>query len=148
MTERERNIESICRDIAIEAENCSRTIDQIGVRIKKKPDWIDFVKDSPYWALGAAAGVGYLASRLFQSRTAPPEQIMGPVAEEVHDSPDGLHTGSTGFRLIKATLLGIVAKAAADWILNSASSAGTCCDDTEPLPKPGSDLNCNPGIDS
>lgn len=137
MTEKERSIENICRDIAKEAESCSQTIEQIGLRIKEEPDCREKMKGSPYWALGVAAGLGFFASRLLQARSAPPERFMNPGAEEIRDSCGCLHTGSTVLRLIKVTLLGVAAKAAADWILNPASSRGTYCGGTEPRPKPG-----------
>lgn len=137
MAEIERRIKNICQDIGKEGENFSCTVEHIGERNQEKPDWRDFVKNSPYWALGAAAVLGYVASRLFQARSAPPKHIMGSGVEEVHDTPGDLHTGSTGLSLIKVTLLGVAAKAAAGWILNAASSTGTCCGSTEPRPKSG-----------
>ena len=82
----ERSTEDIRQDIAKEKENISQTVEQIGERINEKLDWRGYVKDSPYWALGAAAGLGYLASRMFIRRTTPMERIMRPIAEEVRDS--------------------------------------------------------------
>ena len=148
MAERARRIEDRCQAMADEAENISRTVEQFGVRIKKKPDWREYVKESPYWALGAAAVLGYAASRLLQARTAPPEHIMDSGAEEVHDSGGGLHTGSAWLSLIKVTLLGAAAKAVTDWILNPAPSTGTCCGGTEPRPKTGSDSSISQRADT
>ena len=56
----ERSTEDIRQDIAKEKENISQTIEQIGERINEKLAWRGYVKESPYWALGAAAGLGYL----------------------------------------------------------------------------------------
>ena len=77
----ERSTEDIRQDIAKKEENISRTVEQIGERITEKLDWRGYVKDSPYWALGAAAGLGYLASGMFRTRTTPMERIMDPIAE-------------------------------------------------------------------
>ena len=58
----ERSSDDIRQDIVKGEENISQTVEQIGERIKEKLDWREYVKDSPYVALGAAAGIGYLAS--------------------------------------------------------------------------------------
>ena len=57
MDERGRSTEDILQDIDREEENLSRTAQQIGDRIKEKLDWSEYVKDSPYWALGIAVGI-------------------------------------------------------------------------------------------
>ena len=56
-------------------------------------DWRESVKDSPFWAIGAAAGLGYLASRVFITHTTHMERIVEAVAEGVHDSLDSLNAG-------------------------------------------------------
>lgn len=119
----ERSTEDIRQDIAKEKENISQTFEQIGERIKEKMDWRGYVKDSPYWALGVAAGFGYLASRMFIKRTTPMERIMGSIAEEVRGSVGGMLAGAAGSSLIKVTLLGIATKAAASWLKNATSTA-------------------------
>jgi hypothetical protein len=119
----ERSTEDIRQDIAKEKENISQTVEQIGDRIIEKLEWRGYVKDSPYWALGAAAGFGYLASRMFLTRTTPMERIMRPIAEEVRNSLGGLLAGTAGPGLIKVALMGIATKAAATWINNATSTA-------------------------
>lgn len=119
----ERSTEDIRQDIAKGKENISQTVEQIGDRINEKLDWRGYVKDSPYWALGAAAGFGYLASRMFLTRTTPMERIMRPIAEEVRGSLGGLLAGAAGPGLIKVALMGIATKAAATWIKNATSTA-------------------------
>jgi len=121
----ERSTEVIRQDIAKEGENISQTVKQIGERIKEKLDWRGYVKDSPYLAMGAAAGLGYLASGMFRTHTTPKEQIMRSIAEEVRDSLGGLHARATGHGLITVTLLGIATKVAASWIKNATSTAVT-----------------------
>jgi ElaB/YqjD/DUF883 family membrane-anchored ribosome-binding protein len=120
----ERSSEDIRQDIAKEKENISQKVDQIGERIKEKLDWREYVKDSPYWAIGAAAGLGYLASRVFIPRTTPMERIMGSIAEGLRGSIGGLSAGAAGPGLVQMILLGIATKAAARWIKSALSTAG------------------------
>jgi ElaB/YqjD/DUF883 family membrane-anchored ribosome-binding protein len=119
----ERSTEDIRQDIAKGEENISQTVEQIGERIKEKLDWRGYVKDSPYWALGAAAGLGYLASGMFRKRPTPMERIMDSIAEKVRDSLGGVLAGAAGPGLIKVTLLGIATKAAVSWLKQTTSTA-------------------------
>lgn len=119
----QRRTEDIRQDIAKGEENISQTVERIGERLQEKLDWRGYVKDSPYLAVGVAAGLGYLASGLFVKRATPMERFMGSIAEGVHDSLAGLGVGAAGSGLIKATLLGIATKAAATWIKNATSKA-------------------------
>ena len=124
MNEIWRSTEDIRRDISREEEKISRTAQQIGDRIKEKMDWTEYVKGSPYWALGIAAGIGFFTSRILQPRTTPMERIMGSLAEEVRDSLGGLHTGTAGPSLAQVTLLGIGTKLVAEWIKSASSTTG------------------------
>jgi ElaB/YqjD/DUF883 family membrane-anchored ribosome-binding protein len=118
----ERSSEDIRRNIAKEKENISQKVDQIGERIQEKLDWREYVKDSPYLAIGIAAGLGYIGSRVLITRTTPMERIMDSIAGEVRGSLGGLIPGAAGPGLIKMTLLGITTKAAAGWIKNAVST--------------------------
>jgi ElaB/YqjD/DUF883 family membrane-anchored ribosome-binding protein len=117
----ERSTEHIRQDIAKGEDNISQTVEKIDERIQEKMHWRGYVKDSPYWALGAAAGLGYLVSRMFVARTTLGERIMGSIAEEVRDSLGGLLARAAGPGLVKVTLLGIATKAATGWIKNATS---------------------------
>ena len=143
----ERSSEDIRQDIAKGEENISQTVEQIGERIKEKLDWRGYVKDSPYWALGAAAGLGYLASGMFLKRTTPMERIMDSIAEEVRDSLGGLLAGAAGPGLIKVTLLGIATKAATSWIKNATSTA-VASRGAGPRPQTGRGSTISPRVDT
>jgi ElaB/YqjD/DUF883 family membrane-anchored ribosome-binding protein len=143
----ERGSEDIRQDIAKEKESISQTVEQIDDRIKEKIDWRGYVKDSPYWALGAAAGLGYLASRMFIRRTTPMERIMRPIAEGVRDSLGGMLAGAAGSGLIKVTLMGIATKAAANWIMNATSTA-VASRGAGPRPQTGQGSTVSPRVDS
>jgi hypothetical protein len=119
----ERSTDDIRRDIAKKEENLSRTVEQIGERIQEKLDWRGYVKDSPYWALGAVAGLGFLASGMFRTRTTGMERIINSVAGEVRDSLHGLRAIAAGPGLVKVTLLGLATKAAAGWLKHATSTA-------------------------
>jgi len=119
----DRSSDDIRQDIAKEEENISHAVEQIGERIHEKLDWRGYVKESPYWAIGAAAGLGYLASGIFRTRTTPMERIMGSVAVEVRDALGGMAAGASGPGLIKLTLLSIATKAAAKWMKKVTSAA-------------------------
>jgi ElaB/YqjD/DUF883 family membrane-anchored ribosome-binding protein len=112
----ERSTENIRQDIAKGEENISQTVEKIEGRIKEKLDWRGYVKDSPYWALVAAAGLGYLASGMFMTRTTPMERIMGSIAEEVRGSLGGALARADGPGLIRVALPGVATKAVSDWI--------------------------------
>ena len=143
----ERSTEDIRQDIAKGKEAISQTAEQIGERIKEKLDWPGYVKDSPYWALGAAAGLGYLASGIFRKRTTPMEQIMDSIAEKVSDPLGGMLDRASGPGLIKLTLLGIAAKAAAKWLKNAASKAAANGGTGTP-PQTGSGSTVSPRVDT
>jgi hypothetical protein len=143
----ERGSEDIRQDIAKEKESISQTVEQIGDRINEKIDWRGYVRDSPCWALGAAAGLGYLASRMFIRRTTPMERIMRPIAEGVRDSLGGMLAGAAGSGLIKVTLMGIATKAAANWIMN-ATSTDVASRGADPIPQTGLGSTVSPRVES
>ena len=118
----ERSTEDIRQDIVKGKENISQTVEHIEERIKEKLDWREYVKDSPYWTLGAAAGFGYLASGMFGKRATPLERFLDSIGEEVRDSLGGLRAATVGPGLIKVTLLGMATKAAAHWIKKATST--------------------------
>ena len=127
MDERERPTEDIRQDLAREEENLSRTAQKIGDRIKEKLDWGGYVKDSPYLALGIAAGVGFFAARALRPRRTPMQRIIGTFAEEVRDSLGGLNVVAAPPNAVKVALLGIGTKLAAEWIRNANSSGSSGC---------------------
>jgi hypothetical protein len=143
----ERSTAHIRRDIAKGEDNISQTVDKIDKRIQEKMHWRGYVKDSPYWALGAAAGLGYLASRMFITRTTLGQRIMGSIAEEVRDSLGGLLAQAAGPGLVKVTLLGIATKAAAGWIKH-ATSPPVASSGNGPRPRTRRASTINPGLDT
>ncbi|WP_027189894.1 hypothetical protein [Fundidesulfovibrio putealis] len=117
----ERSSEEIRQDISRGEENITKAMEQIGERIKEKLDWREYVMESPYLAVGIAAGLGFLASRMLVPRTTPMERIMGSVAEEVRCSLDHMRGSSQGPGLLKVALVGFTTKAAANWLKKQTS---------------------------
>jgi hypothetical protein len=143
----ERSSEDIRQDIAKEEENISRTVVQIGELIEDKLDWREYVKDSPYLAIGAAAGLGYLASRILMPRATPMERIMGSIAKEVRGSLGGVLAGAAGRGLILVALQSIATKAAAGWI-KKAISADAAGGGAGPQPRTGHGSAADPEVDT
>jgi hypothetical protein len=144
-----RSTEEIRHDIAMKDENISRTVEQIGERITEKLDWRGYVRSSPDWALGAAAGLGYLVSGMFRTRTGttPTDPIMDPIAEAGRDSNDDVRTEAAGPGLIKMILLGIAANAFSGWMRNATSTA-VAGDGAVPRPQAGRGSIFSPRADS
>jgi ElaB/YqjD/DUF883 family membrane-anchored ribosome-binding protein len=145
VTNGERSSEEIRRNIAKEKENISQTVGQIGERIKEKMDWREYVNESPYLALGVAAGIGYLASSVFTTRATPLEQIMRPIVEEACESLGGLRSGSTSPGLVKLALVGIVTKVATALLKDATLSEGASGTFTHS--HKGRDSTANPRVD-
>jgi len=142
----ERSSEDIRQDIAKGEENISQTVAQIGELIQEKLNWREYVKDSPYLAIGAAAGLGYLASRILIARATPMERIMGSIAKEVRGSVGGVFAGAAGSSLILVALQRIATKAAASWI-KQAISADAAGGGAGPQPRTGSGSTISPEVD-
>jgi ElaB/YqjD/DUF883 family membrane-anchored ribosome-binding protein len=143
----ERSSEDIRQDIAKEKENISQTVEQIGERIEEKLDWREYVKNSPYWTIGAAAGLGFLASRMFITRSTPIERIMDSISEEIRGSLGGLSAGAAVPGLIKVTLQVIATKAAAS-LIKKAISTTVASGGAEPRPQTVRGSTINPKADT
>jgi ElaB/YqjD/DUF883 family membrane-anchored ribosome-binding protein len=143
----ERSSEDIRQDIAKGEENISQTAARIGELIEDKLDWREYVKDSPYLAIGAAAGLGYLASRMLIARATPMERIMGSVAKEVRGSVGGVLAGAAGSSLILVALQSIATKAAASWI-KKAISSDAAGGGARPQPRTGRGSTISPETDT
>ena len=72
---------------------------------------------------------------------------MDSIAEEVRDSLGGLLARAAGPGLIKVTLLGIAAKAAAGWIKNATSTAAAS-GGAEPRQQKGRGSTISPRVDT
>jgi hypothetical protein len=55
-------------------------VDALGDEIREAADWRTHVARHPYWALGAAAGVGLLGAVLVRGRRAPEARLLDAAA--------------------------------------------------------------------
>jgi hypothetical protein len=83
-TEGQRSADDIRRDIDEKKEVISEAVNKLGQRIHEKVDWREQVTKHPFVALGAAAGIGFLAAGIFRRRANPLEDVA-----------DALHNLST-----------------------------------------------------
>ncbi len=126
----ERSTDAIRRDIAAKRETISETVDRLGERIQEKLDWRGYVSEYPYWAIGAAAGLGFVASQLMRRRASPLDRISYAVKDTVEELGDqvrhalgGALVRASGRGLVKGTLYGMATKIAVDWLKGAASNA-------------------------
>jgi len=103
-----RSSAEIKADIATDLDNISAKAGDISERIEEKLDWREHVKESPFWALGAAAGLGFLASGMVVRRPGLFETAVGSL------------TGGGGRSLIQMALFGIATKAVVGLIKKAA----------------------------
>jgi ElaB/YqjD/DUF883 family membrane-anchored ribosome-binding protein len=82
----ERSSEQIRQDIVAKRETISSTVDRLSERLQEKFDWRGYVTRYPYAAMGAAAGVGFVASALlFRRRRGPVEKVVDSMVDAVED---------------------------------------------------------------
>ena len=99
-----RNSAEIEADIATDLDNISAKAGDLSERIEEKLDWREHVKEYPFWALGAAAGLGFLASGMMVRRAGPLEHIL--------ETAVGSLTSGGGRSLVGMTLFGIATQVA------------------------------------
>jgi len=131
--EGERSAEEIRQDIAAKRESITETVDRLSDRVQQTFDWHTYVTDYPLVALGAAAGLGYLLSRIFTPKPSPRDRIMEAIADSVDDFKDQFSgyldvvpkkKGQAG-TTIKAAATALLTKAATDYVKNRVSESLT-----------------------
>lgn len=106
-----RSAEQIRQDIEADRAVLSETVDHIGELIQEKLEWRGYVRRSPYLALGAAAGAGFMVSGMYKQRTPPLQRLLDAAAGSVAKS------GSQG--IVKMSLFAIASKLAMRWMQNA-----------------------------
>jgi hypothetical protein len=89
-----REIDHVLHDMAVKREGISQTVDRLGDRIDEAFDWRIQVARHPYVAIAAAAGVGFLVSRLLKPKPTPAMRAMEIVGRTLREVAEGLK-GST-----------------------------------------------------
>ncbi len=85
LSEDERSAEEIRQDIAAKRESITETVDRLNDKFQTTLDWRTYAADYPLVAIGAAAGLGYLLSRIFARKPTPRDRIMEAIADSVDD---------------------------------------------------------------
>lgn len=114
---KERTSKEIKQDLAAKGEQFSRTVEQLGERIEEKMDWRSQVKKTPFWAVTAATGLGFLAAGLVRRRTTPMDRLFNTLNSSVR----GGSSGSRGHGLARMTLVGIAARTATHFLVSAPS---------------------------
>ena len=107
----ERSAAEIRQNIAVEKELIADKVHKLSDRIDETLDWKSQVTKRPILFMGIAAGVGMLLSKALVSKPSPVEQI----ANAIEKLPLRQNNEQS---FIKATLLGLLTKAAVDWVKN------------------------------
>ena len=127
----QRSAEEIRQAIEAEKELIAETVDRLGVRVQESLDWQEYLRKYPLLGLGAAAGLGFLVSRLVFRRASPVDRLV----EELREM--GLGRREPSF--LKVTLLGLLSKAAVNMVANATLA---------PKSRNGSENSTEPDVDA
>jgi ElaB/YqjD/DUF883 family membrane-anchored ribosome-binding protein len=124
----ERSAEEIRHDIAARRESITDTVDRLSDRFQQTLDWKAYVSGHPLTAIGVAAGLGFLASRIFKPRPTAGNRIKDALAHGIEDLAGRFHqqldnvapykSGPGLGGTLKAAVTGLIAKAATDYLHN------------------------------
>ena len=129
--EQDRSAEEIRQDIAAKRESITETVERIGDTVHRTLDWRTYAADYPLVAIGAAAGLGFLLSKIFAPRPSPRQRIMDAFADSVEDLKDQfdgyldiIPQKRTGIsNSVKSAALALVTKAATDYAKSALSGS-------------------------
>jgi ElaB/YqjD/DUF883 family membrane-anchored ribosome-binding protein len=129
----ERSSEEIRQDIAAKRESITETVDRLSDRVQQTFDWHTYVAEYPIVAITAAAGLGYLLSRIFTPKPSPRDRIMEAIADSVDDFKDQFSDyldvvpkkRGQAATTIKTAATALLTKAATDYVKNIVSESLT-----------------------
>jgi hypothetical protein len=81
----DRSADEIRRDIATTRDSIKNTVGRLNDRVEMALDWRTYVAESPFVALTAAAGLGFLLSRVFRPRPTARDRLVDLLTESVED---------------------------------------------------------------
>lgn len=76
----DREMEQMQERLRARGRSVAGVVDALGGEIREAADWRTHVARHPYWALGAAAGVGLLAAVFVRGRRAPEPRLLDAAA--------------------------------------------------------------------
>jgi ElaB/YqjD/DUF883 family membrane-anchored ribosome-binding protein len=122
----ERSADEIRQDIVARRESITETVDRLSDRFQRTFDWKAYVSDHPLAALGVAAGLGFLATRIFKPRPSAAKRIKNALAYGFEDLAGRFHQQLENVaphrsdfglsRTVKAAVTGLITKAATDYL--------------------------------
>ena len=122
----ERSADEIRQDIAARRESITEAVDRLSDRFQRTLDWRAYISDYPLVAIGVAAGVGFLVSRIFKPRPSAGERIKDALAYGIADLTGRMRDHlddlaprkqSLGIgRTVKAAATGLITKAVSDYL--------------------------------
>ena len=112
--EDDRSAQEIRRDIAATRESISATVERLNDHVETALDWRTYVADYPFVALGAAAGLGFLVSRVFSNPPTATDRIIDAMKDGLDLLP--ARRGGVG-AAVKAAATAMVTKAIADYTI-------------------------------
>lgn len=130
-TESARTADEIRQDIAARRESITETVDRLSDRFQQTLDWRTYVSNYPLVALGLAAGLGLLASRILKPRSTPTERMKDALADCFEDVTNRLRSQMDDLPMrrpginqtVKAAATGLLVKTAADFVRNRVSGS-------------------------
>lgn len=124
----ERSADRIRQDIAARRESITEAVDRLSDRFQQSLDWRAYVSDYPMAALGVAAGLGFLAARIFTPRPSAGKRIKNALVYGIEDLAGHFHNrlqtvaphrSDVGLSsAVKAAVTGVITKAATDYLRN------------------------------
>jgi ElaB/YqjD/DUF883 family membrane-anchored ribosome-binding protein len=118
----ERSSQEIQQDITAKEQEISESVLELSERIQEKFDWREYIAKYPYAAVGIAAGVGVLASRLLPKPPTVVERLKGAMGEEVSHRLNRMLVG-TGKSVLGASLWGLASTLAMGFVQRAVSKA-------------------------
>jgi hypothetical protein len=79
----DRELEQMQERVRARGRSVAGAVDALGGEIREAADWRTHVTRHPYWALGAAAGVGLLAAVFVRGRRPPEARVLDAAASSL-----------------------------------------------------------------
>jgi ElaB/YqjD/DUF883 family membrane-anchored ribosome-binding protein len=118
--EYDRSSDEIRRDIAAKRESISATVDRLNTTVQRVFDWKTYVVDHPVAALGIAAGVGFLASRILVPGKAPTDRLVDAAMDTLDDLSDRVldrfNLKPRYGRAVRAALMAMATRSAGNYV--------------------------------
>jgi hypothetical protein len=119
---RGRNAEEIRQDIAARRAAIATTVDRLSDRVDESLDWRTHVSNHPLAALGVAAGVGIVLSRVFKPRPSQRQLVFEALTNGADDTKRMLRqilkepAVRTPGAVVRAAVIAVITRAATNYL--------------------------------